>query len=55
MIKKEKYSESRYLNNSEVVEEKIENLEHNSDKELVENTNDEKITQKNVKSQVEIS
>ena len=54
-FKKEKYSESRDLNNSEVVEEKIENLEHNSDKELVENTKDEKMTQKNVKSQVEIS
>ena len=54
-FRKEKYSEGKSENISDVVEENSENSKHNTEKNLVEAPGDETEIQKSVKSQVEIN
>tara|TARA_Y100000768_G_scaffold251974_1_gene191450 strand:+ start:148 stop:597 length:450 start_codon:yes stop_codon:yes gene_type:complete len=54
-FRREKFSVSKPENNSEVVDENVENSVQNSEKNLVESSNDEAKTEKNVKNQAEIN
>ena len=54
-FKKEKFSENRLENNSDTVDDNIENLDQNSNKELLDKPADETKIQKTAKSQVEIN
>ena len=54
-LRKEKFSENRSENNSNVSEEIIESSVQNSDKDLVDATSDENKIQKSAKPQAEIS
>ena len=53
-FRREKFLENKFENNSDISEENIENPEKNSNKDLVNNSNDEDEIQKNSKSQLEI-
>ena len=53
-FKREKFLENKSENNSDISEENIENSEKKSNKDLVNNSNDEDEIQKNSKSQLEI-
>ena len=54
-FRKEKYSEGKSENISDVVEENSENSKHNTEKDLLETSGDETEIQKSIKSQVEIN
>ena len=54
-FRREKISENKSENNPEMNEENIENLDQNSQKSLVESSNDETEIEKSVKPQVEIN
>ena len=54
-FKKEKFSENRPENNSDVTHDNIENSDQNSNKELLEKPDDETKIQDSAKSQVEIN
>ena len=54
-FRREKFSVSKPENNSEVVDENVENSVQNSEKNLVESSNDEAKTEKNVINQAEIN
>ena len=54
-FRKDKISETKSENSSNIVDQNIENSEHNSDKGLSETPKDEIETQNNLKSQVEIN
>ena len=53
--KKEKFSENRTENNSDVADEIIENSDKNSAEDLVKSSNDETKIQKTAKSQIDIN
>ena len=53
-FRREKFLENKFENNSDISEENIENYEKKSNKDLVNNSNDEDEIQKNSKSQLEI-
>ena len=53
-IRKERFSAINAENNSDAVEENIENPDQNTDKDLAESSDDEAKIQKSAKSQVEI-
>ena len=53
-IRKERFSAINAENNSDAVEESIENPDQNTDKDLAESSDDEAKIQKSAKSQVEI-
>ena len=53
--KKEKFSENRTENNSDVVEENMENSDQNSTEDLVKSSSDETKIQKTAKSQIDIN
>ena len=53
-LRREKYSESKLENNSETADENSENVSQNHDKNLLDTSNDENKSQKNLKSQVKI-
>ena len=53
-FRREKFLENKFENNSDISEENIENSEKKSNKDLVNNSNDEDEIQKNSKSQLEI-
>ena len=54
-FRREKISENKSENNPEINEENIENLDQNSQKSLVESSNDETEIEKSVKPQAEIN
>ena len=54
-FRKDKISETKSENSSNIVDQNIENSDHNSDKGLSETPKDEIETQNNLKSQVEIN
>ena len=54
-FRREKISEKKSENDSEMNEENIENLDQNSQKSLVESSNDETEIEKSVKPQAEIN
>ena len=54
-FRREKISENKSENNPEINEENIENLDQNSQKSLVESSNDETEVEKSVKPQAEIN
>ena len=54
-FRREKISENKSENNPEINEENIENLDQNSQKSLVESSNDETKVEKSVKPQAEIN
>ena len=54
-FKREKFSESRSENNTEVTEENNENLDQITDKDLVDTSDDDNKSKKNLKTQVEIN
>ena len=54
-FRREKISENKSENNPEMNEENIENLDQNSQKSLVESSNDETEVEKSVKPQAEIN
>ena len=53
-LRREKNSESKLENNSEIIAENTENVSQNHDKDLIDTSNDENKSQKNLKSQVKI-
>tara|TARA_Y100001935_G_scaffold135428_1_gene112036 strand:+ start:283 stop:735 length:453 start_codon:yes stop_codon:yes gene_type:complete len=54
-LRREKFSESKTQNNSDIDKENIENLEQSSNKDFVDSSNDENETQNSPKIQVEIN
>ena len=54
-FRRDKFSESKSDNNSEIAEAKVEKSEQNTEKELIETSNDETKIEKNVKTQAEIN
>tara|TARA_B100000900_G_scaffold133693_1_gene113193 strand:+ start:310 stop:762 length:453 start_codon:yes stop_codon:yes gene_type:complete len=54
-FRREKFTESRTENNSDVIDENIENLEKNSNEDLVDTSNEETKEKKGLKTQVEVS